>query len=109
MVGTFFRALGRGLQAVGRALSRRRAGGGDEVHDDSQVPPPPDRYVWDPYNSDYCEKCQAKIRGRASILVHYDGTIEGDPDDIPPLHPHCDCAMRNQRTGSFAFNAAGGP
>lgn len=96
-----FRALQRALSAVGRRLSERGVTG-DNVEE------PPDRYVWHRYVTDLCDKCRSKESSRASILVYPDGRIEGREEDIPPLHPNCDCAMRNERTGRFAFGAAGG-
>jgi hypothetical protein len=101
LLSVAFRALSRALQAVSQGLSRRRAGPG-------QPQRPPDRYVWSRYRSDLCDACWGKERTRAGILVHADGRIEGSKDDIPPLHPNCDCALKNERTGQFAFGAAGG-
>lgn len=98
-----FRALGRALRDVSRGLARRRAGIGE-----GQPQQPPDRYVWTRYMSDLCDACWGKEQRRAGVLVHSDGRIEGSEEDIPPLHPNCDCALRNERTGQFAFGAAGG-
>lgn len=103
MFGAFFRAVATGLRAAARALSRRS---GKDVLEEEEMQP--DKYVWHRYLTDLCGACRSK-EGRASVLVYPDGRIDGNPRNIPPQHPNCDCAMQNQRTGGFAFNVAGGP
>lgn len=97
MIGAFFRAIGRALKWVANKLKLT------EEQKDT-----PDAYVFDRYKSDLCDRCLA-LEGNARIYLYPDGRVTGDTNSIPPVHPNCDCAMKNTRTGKFAFGMAGDP
>lgn len=106
LVQAAWRALTRALRNLGRRLAARRGG---SLVQAGEPEPPPDRYVWDRYRSDLCGACWGKEHQQAGIWLYADGRIEGRKEDIPPLHSGCDCALRNLRTGTFAFGMAGDP
>lgn len=90
----FVRLIGKALKGIGRKLTERGLEQGDQT---------PEVYIWHPYQTTACERICQPLVGVATVTVNPDGQMTSNMGRVPPGHPHCDCAMKSQKTGRFNF------